>query len=589
MRISRSPTWPTARACEVLRPEMATVTSRSMISPSLAKLRYCAVAHTAGRPHTASMADTAAPSPHPPNRNWPPVMMSSVTGRNHRVGLWVGCRPRNSAASIAGRIPAAHRSPILPAPGDQRGGHHMTDAPWQGDACSLVEAFRGGERSPAEELEATLAAVGSSTLNAFSFVDPERALAKAAVADVDRPFGGVPFAVKELSNYEGWPATEACTLFRDRLATHTDTKLVRAERDGGVVPFGLTTASEFGGLNVSITKLNGVTHNPWRHGRTAGGSSGGSSAAVAGGLCTIAGGGDGGGSIRIPAGFNGLPGMKGTAGRIPRGPNTWIHPMTVVSGVMARSIRDIARFYDVAAGYDSRDPYSLPKVDSWEADLGSYREELQGRKVAIVADLGVAVVHPAVAERVREAGAELARAAGLQVVDLDVRFPGLGLEWAIGNLSGLLAELGDLWPDARHELTPEIAFGLEMAEQMVNLSTNAKGEQARTRANETVAEAFDRVDFIISATNPDVAFPAEVSLNTRVGDERVGPENNGALTIPYNIVGNPSLSLPVGLVDGLPVGMQVAALHHRDAWLLDLGLLWETVQPWPLVAPGAPV
>jgi Asp-tRNA(Asn)/Glu-tRNA(Gln) amidotransferase A subunit family amidase len=464
----------------------------------------------------------------------------------------------------------------------------MTDAPWQGDACSLVEAFRRGERSPVEEMDATLAAVDASDLNAFSFLDPDAARTGARNADVSLPFGGVPFAIKELSNYQGWPATEACTLFRDRVATRTDTKLVRAVRDGGVVPFGLTTASEFGGLNVSVTKLNGVTHNPWQHGRTAGGSSGGSSAAVAGGLCTLASGGDGGGSIRIPAGFNGLPGMKGTAGRIPRGPQTWIHPMTVVSGVMARSIRDIARFYDVAAGYDPRDPYSLPKVDTWEADLGTYRDELRGKRVAIVPDLGVAVVHPDVAERVREAGAELARAAGLQVVDVDLRFPGLGIEWALGNLSGLLAELGDLWPDGRDELTPEIAFGLAMAEEMVNLSTTAKGEQARTRANETLAAAFDQADVIICATNPDVAFPAEVSLNTRVGDERVGPENNGALTIPYNIVGNPSLSLPVGLVDGLPVGMQVATLHHRDAWLLDLGLIWEAVRPWPLVAPGAP-
>ena len=104
----------------------------------------------------------------------------------------------------------------------------------------------------------------------------------------------------------------------------------------------------------------------------------------------------------------------------------------------------------------------------------------------------------------------------------------------------------------------------------------------------SLADVFDQVDFIFSATNPDVAFPAEVGLNTRVGNEHVGPENNGALTIPYNIVGNPSLSLPVGHLDGLPVGMQVAATHHQDALLLDLGVLWERERPWPLVAPSAP-
>ncbi|MHB1138385.1 MAG: amidase family protein, partial [Microthrixaceae bacterium] len=179
----------------------------------------------------------------------------------------------------------------------------MGDTPWLGDACSLVEAFRAGERSPAEELDATLDAIERSDLHAFSFVDEESARAKAAVADVRLPFGGVPFGVKELNHYEGWPYTEASLVFAERIADHTDTVIERAEQLGGLVPVGLTTASEFGGLNVSVTRLNGVTHNPWQHGRTAGGSSGGSSAAVAGGLVTIASGGDGGGSIRIPAGF----------------------------------------------------------------------------------------------------------------------------------------------------------------------------------------------------------------------------------------------------------------------------------------------
>ena len=135
-----------------------------------------------------------------------------------------------------------------------------------------------------------------------------------------RPFGGVPVGVKELEPVTGWPQTEGSLVFRDRVATRTGTMVERLLGAGGAVPVGLTTASEFGGLNVSVTKLNGVTHNPWRHGRTVGGSSGGSAAAVVGGLVPLATGGDGGGSIRIPAGYTGLLGMKGTYGRIPRGP-----------------------------------------------------------------------------------------------------------------------------------------------------------------------------------------------------------------------------------------------------------------------------
>jgi len=463
----------------------------------------------------------------------------------------------------------------------------MGDQPWQGDACSLVEAFRAGERSPVEELEASLAAIDASELNAFSFVDAEGARAAAAAADVSLPFGGVPVGIKELDNVEGWPATEASLVFADRKAAHTGTMVSRLRAAGGATFVGQTTASEFGGLNISVTKENGITHNPWQHGRTAGGSSGGSSAAVAGGLVSIASGGDGGGSIRIPAGFNGLVGMKGTAGRIPRGPHMLVHPMTVVIGCQARSVRDVCRWYDVTSGYDSRDPYSLPKIEGWERDLGTH--DLKGKRVAISPTLGAAVVADGVQERVVAGAEALARDAGLTVVDIDIALPALDIAWALANLVGLRMELADLWPDCKDLLTPEIAFGLEMADGTVNLEINGRGEAARTMSNEALADVFDQVDFVICATNPDVAFPAHVSTNTRVAGKPVELGNNGALTIPANISGNPAISVPVEPLDGLPVGMQIIGRHHEDALLLDLAALVERECPWPLVAPGAPV
>jgi aspartyl-tRNA(Asn)/glutamyl-tRNA(Gln) amidotransferase subunit A len=463
----------------------------------------------------------------------------------------------------------------------------MTDTPWLGDACSLMDAFRSGERTPAEELELVLGAIERSSLNAVSFTDPEGARAAAASADVSQPFGGIPVGVKELDNVAGWPNTEASLVFQDRIGTYTSTKLTRLVDDGGAVLVGQTTASEFGGLNVSTTRLNGTTHNPWQHGRTAGGSSGGSAAAVAGGVFPLCTGGDGGGSIRIPAAFNGLVGMKGTAGRIPRGPRTMISPLTVVTGCLARSVRDVARYYDVCAGFDQREPYSIPKVEGWERDLGTH--ELTGKRVVIAPTLGSAVVHPEVEASVREAAAALVADAGLVVVDVPVELPGLGLEWALTNLATLRADLIDLWPGCAELLSKQIAFGLEFADKAMTLEMSAKAELARIHANETMAAVFDQVDFIICATNPDVAYPAEVEINTRVGDQKVGPENNGALTIPANICGNPAISIPVRPVDGLPVGMQVIGKHHQDALLLDLALVVERTCPWPLVAPGAPV
>ena len=461
----------------------------------------------------------------------------------------------------------------------------MSHGIWSGDACSLVDAFRAGERSPVEELEATFAAIDASELNAFSFVDRDAALERARVADPALPFGGVPVGIKELDTVEGWPHTEASVVFKDRAAEYTSTMLRRLFDHGGANPVGQTTASEFGGLNVSTTKLNGTTHNPWRRGRTAGGSSGGSAAAVAGGLVPIASGGDGGGSIRIPAAFCGLLGMKGTFGRIPRGPRTMISPLTVVVGCLARSVRDAARWFDVCSGHDPRDPYSLPRVEGWERGLGANLEAIRGMKVAIAPTLGSAVVRPEVEERVRAAGETLARDAGLEIVDVPVQLPGLGTEWAVGNLATLLADLGDRWPACKDDLTAEIAFGLEFADQVMNLHTAAASENARIAANEAMAEVFDQVDFVIAATNPDVAYPAEVTLNTRVGEVRVGPENNGALTIPANIVGNPAISIPIEPFDGLPVGMQVVGRHHADALLFDLALTVERTCPWPLVAP----
>jgi Asp-tRNA(Asn)/Glu-tRNA(Gln) amidotransferase A subunit family amidase len=462
----------------------------------------------------------------------------------------------------------------------------MTDAPWQGDACSLVDAFRSGERSPEEEVELVLAAIERSTLHALSHVDAEGARAAAAEADVSLPLGGVPIGVKELEPVEGWPRAEGSLVFADRVADHTTT-MVRRLEGAGVVKVGQTTASEFGGLNVSVTKLHGVTHNPWRTGRTAGGSSGGSAAAVAGGLLPIATGSDGGGSIRIPAGFCGLVGMKGTAGRIPRGPLTEIAPLTVVVGCVARSVRDVARWFDVCSGYDARDPYSLPRVDGWERDLGAHA--LAGLRVAIVPDLGNAVVRPEVDAAVREAGEALAREAGLRIVDVPVRLPGLGFEWAMANLSQLRRSLAGLWPACKDDLTLEMAFGLDVADQMFNLEIAGKVEAQRTEANERMADVFEEVDVVVCATNPDVAFPAEIGISTRVGDVHVGPENNGLLTIPANVVGNPAISVPAGTVDGLPVGMQLIGRHHDDALLLDLARVVERERPWPLVAPGAPI
>ncbi len=453
---------------------------------------------------------------------------------------------------------------------------------WTFDSASLVEAYRAGERSPVEEIRAVFDAIDNSDLNAFSYLDKEGALARAEQADVSLPLGGVPIGVKELHNVDGWPDTGASLVFADRVSQFDATMIQRLKAAGANL-IGLTTASEFGGLNCSTTKLNGITHNPWNKDLTPGGSSGGSAAAVAGGIVTLGTGGDGGGSIRIPAGFCGLVGMKGTAGRIPRGPHTGIGPLTVVSGCLSRSVRDTARWYDVCAGFDPRDPYSLPKEHGWEAQLGT--TDFSGARVVVSPDLGSAMISDPVRSLIAETAEEIIKIAGLQRVDLDIDLPPIDWEWAIANQSGLYKELGDLWPDCQDQMTKSMAFGVRMGLQRYDLDIAARVEAGRTAANERMANIFDQTDFVICAANPDIAFPAHVESNTRVAGEKAPPGNNGALTIPANISGNPAISVPAGLVDGAPVGVQIMAVQHQDRVVLDLAHVWERYNPWPLTAP----
>ena len=468
----------------------------------------------------------------------------------------------------------------------------MVDTPWQGDACSLVDEFRSGRRSPTEELDATLRAVEASSLNAFCHLDVEAAHRAAADVDVNLPFGGVPIGVKELDQVTGWPDTHASVPLADQIASHTGTMVQRLRDLGGAVLVGQTTASEFGGVNVTRTVLHGVTRNPWNTDRTPGGSSGGSAAAVAGGLCTLATAGDGGGSIRIPAGFSGLVGLKATIGRIPRGPKASYGNLTVTIGCVSRSVRDTARWFDVCNGFDARDPISLPRVDGWERGLGTHLDALRGARVAFAPTWGNAVVSPVMWELLEAAGVDLVRDLGMRRVDgIDLSLPRMGAAWSLSGNVAIEAQLGDRWPACADDLTPEIRFGMQMAAGKYDAAAHSKIERRRVETNEAMARIFDPtdgVDFVITASNPDVAFDAAGPLPGVFGGIDAGPGNNGRLTFPANLHGNPAISIPAGSLDGLPIGLQVVGRHFTEELLLDLAITAERERPWPMVAPGAP-
>lgn len=457
---------------------------------------------------------------------------------------------------------------------------------WKGDAVSLVEAYRSGERTPAEELEASWAAIDASSLNAVCWEDRARAMEQASSADVSLPFGGVPIGVKELDHVEGWPDTGGSVMWSDRVSSYTSTKMQRL-MDAGAVAAAQTTSSEFGGLNQTWTKLHGATENPWMAGRTPGGSSGGSAAVVAGGVLPIATGGDGGGSIRIPAAFCGLVGLKSTYGRIPKGPHLTVGNLTAVPGCVSRSVRDTARWFDVCNGHDRHDPYSLPRVEGWEAGLGSHGDELSGGRVIVDSTLGGAVVADDTMALVDEAAAFLIDLAGMRRVEHPIAIPKGGAAWALSGGIGLSLDVDGRWPERADDLTPPMAAGVRIAKERLDVETMVRFERRRTEIFEAMAGLFDAADFIMGASNPDVAFAASGGIPKVFGGKESDAGNNGALTIPSNIYGNPAISIPIGTdAAGLPIGLQVLGPHHSEELLLELARLVEIARPWPLVAPG---
>jgi len=465
--------------------------------------------------------------------------------------------------------------------------------PWLKDASSLADAIRSGDVRAADALEASLAAIAQSKLNTTNYLDADGA--RKAAEEIDRrvrageapgPLAGVPLLVKDVEDVAGMPTSHGSIVFKDAIAAEDCTNVARIRAAGAVIA-GKSTTSEFGFVSYVNTKLGGVTRNPWDLEKTPAGSSGGSAAAVAGGLVPIATGGDGGGSIRLPAAYCGLIGMKGTFGRIPRGPRARNAAMTVLKGCLARSVRDTARWYDVTSGYDPRDAYSLARIDGWEANLGT--RALRGLRVVVAIDLGNAIVHPEVERVAREAADVLVDAAGLSRVEVDVRMPENGNAWAMAGVTSLVDDLKGYWPDCKDDLTREIAWAMEQA-PLYRAWHGAKVDRFRAEMNEAMAGLFEQVDLVLCATSPMEPFAAEGPMPRVVGEVKVSPYNAGSLTIPGNISGYPAISMPAGLTsNGLPVGLQAYARRHEDALLLDLALAFERVRPWPLVAPNAPI
>jgi len=468
-------------------------------------------------------------------------------------------------------------------------------------ATEIADAVRAGELRAVDVLERCIAEIErqNETLNAFVALDLDAARAAAQAIDdaVSRgedpgPFAGVPIGVKDLEDCAGMTTSHGSMLYKDDPPKEADSIHLARLRAAGAIPVGKTAAPEFGTIQFTRTRAFGTTRNAWDPSRTPGGSSGGSAAAVAGGLVPMGTASDGGGSTRIPAGFSGLVGMKPSYGRIP-------HPsadpgQTAVYGVEVTTVTDAARHLDVVSGPDDTDRVTLPAPGViYEEAIETL--DVSGLRIGWSLDLGFAVVDPEVAEVTRAAAETLAAAAGVSLIDVDVRLTDPIRTWLTAGAVTLWLEIDEHehYPGRLPELTPLVRMALE-AGHGAPVRSMVPALQRRLQLDADCAAIFADVDVLLTPTAAVPAFVAEGPSPTTIAGvdlvEAVGPLAAGAMSVPFtmlaNLAWNPACSVPAGLTsDGLPVGLQIMGRRHEDHTVLRLARLFEQAAPWPRHAP----
>jgi len=466
------------------------------------------------------------------------------------------------------------------------------------DAPTVIDAahrIRSGAESAEALTRRCLAAVDEANgeLNAFVHLDPAGALRAAAAVDAAvrdgrqddlGPLAGVPFGVKDLEDCAGMPTTKGSRWFAGGPPKTVDSIHVARLRAAGAIPIGKTATPEFGAWAYTASPLLGVTRNPWDLTRTPGGSSGGSSAAVSAGLVPFATASDGGGSIRTPAAFTGLVGLRASYGRIPTFGDTHLAQNAVV-GCLTTTVADTALLLDVMAGPDGRDRTCLPPPPVSYHD-GLDRVDLSGVRVAWSSDLGFAVVDPEIAAIAERAARSFAAASGAVLVDRPVVLDDFTRIYArIEGVDRFVGVDRSLWETRLDELDPLSAPGWTSLSQRT-LPQAAAVEGDRRELVATVATLFDDVDLLLTPMASVAPFGAEGPMPTEIA----GTEVHGGMAVVLgflaSVVNLPAISLPAGLtVAGLPVGLQVIGPRFREDLVLAAGARYEAAHPWPRLCP----
>jgi aspartyl-tRNA(Asn)/glutamyl-tRNA(Gln) amidotransferase subunit A len=453
-------------------------------------------------------------------------------------------------------------------------------------ALDLAARIRAKQLSPVEVVDGLLSRIEqlNPTLNAFSEVlaDDARAAARAAEAAVLRgddlgPLHGVPVGVKDQMNVTGAHVTFGTRLLADYVASE-DAPVVAGIRRAGAIVVGMTTMPEFGWQGISWSPLYGMTRNPWDLERSTAGSSAGSGAAVAAGMVPFAIGSDGAGSIRMPASFCGIVGLKPTYGRVAMYPVS-VSELVTHYGPMSRTVRDTAALLQAMSGPDPRDPHCLPASD--EEYLASCEGGASGLRIAYSPDLGYARVNPEVAAIVANAVRRFEQL-GATVVDAT---PGFADPiWAADQYlwAGAANRAYPRLDEMRHEMDPGFVQAVELMAGR-SLFDASKARLVRLELAATMGNFFGEYDLLVTPTMADTAF----------GLDRSRPPYGPTLawspfTYPFNLTGEPAITVPAGWSQaGLPVGLQMVGPRFAEGRVLRAAAAFEAAQPWSHRRPPA--
>ena len=453
------------------------------------------------------------------------------------------------------------------------------------DAVDMVAAIRSRKLSTHEVVNAHVERCLRFNPRVNAIVTPvfERALAEAAEADkalargvTPGPLFGLPVAHKDSFLTRGIRTTFGSLAYRDNVPDQ-DSAVVAHQKAAGAICLGKTNLPEFGAGSHTFNELFGATRNPFCTDLSAGGSSGGSAAALAAGFVALADGSDMGGSLRNPASFCNIVGLRPSMGRVPMVPTAFPFNTLTVGGPLGRSVADVALLLDVIARSEDADPLSLPPPEQGFAQIDDI--DPRGVRVALSPTLGGLPMEAGVADALREGVAHL-QAMGCIVEedepdfsDADFAFETLrALIFAI-HYGPLRAERGEL---LKATLRQNIDQGLAL-----DGNTIAEAERARARMFTRMQSLLSRHEFLVAPVSQVLPFAVEQEFPTSVAGVAM-PDYLGWMRSSYRITvtGHPSISLPCSFTpDGLPVGIQIVGRYRQERALLAFARQFERANP----------